>query len=264
MPPNTHNDTWRWQQYHIKHQASRVSLLILCVCQHTCTLIHCKVRMIKLCPQDGLNEIMTFCYVQSDVPTDGSRLQCNESNCSRAGRVCHHGLILPKGAVLTLVKQMEGEQTCSCHSTAYFSLLYGWFFLPPDHQACSDLPQIGFGTVEPDICHIIFILPLDSTNGRGGGCHTVPYFWFVCADSSGFNCESFVLQQVAESTLHIPSLVLLAPFSGLFMSIFFARQQTIGLFCFVHKNISGSSVILTMGYSAAWLYLTSIKCVKWW
>lgn len=48
----------------------------------------------------------------------------------------------------------------------------------------------------------------------------ITYLWFVCANCSGFNWESFVLQQVAERTLHIPSLGPLAPFSGLFMSIF--------------------------------------------
>lgn len=78
----------------------------------------------------------------------------------------------------------------------------------------------------------------------------ITYLWFVCADCSGFNCESFVLQQVAERTLHIPSLGPLAPFSGLFMSIFLQADKLLVLH-FVHKNISGSSVILTIPYFAA-------------
>lgn len=158
--------TWRRQQYHIKHHAS--TYMHSYSLQGEVTIW----SMIKLCPQDGLSEIMTFCYVQLMFQLMAHGCGVMNQTVHTLAEFCHRGLILPKGAVLTLVKQMEGEQTCSCHSTAYFSLLYGWFLLFPDHQACSDLPQIGFATGEPDICQIIFILPLGSTNDRQeGGCH---------------------------------------------------------------------------------------------
>lgn len=77
-------------------------------------------RMIKLCLQDGLSEIITFCYVQVMFQLMAHGCSVMNQTVHALAEFCHRGLILPKGAVLTLVKQMEGEQTCSCHCTAYF------------------------------------------------------------------------------------------------------------------------------------------------
>lgn len=206
------------------------------------------------------SEIMTFCDVQL-------MFQLMAHSCSVMNQTVQVLAVLsPRAHFAKRSSSDSGEANGG--GTNLFLSLYCIFlsslWLVPSSPRSSGL----FRPAPERVCnrrtrHLSYYFYFTTNGRRGGGSFmilvhnpfsTVPYLLYVCDDCSGFNCESFVLQQVAERTLHILSLVPLAPFSGLFMSIFFfTRWQTIGLLCLVHKKISGSSVILTIGYFAAWL-----------